>query len=299
MRYMVTGGCGFIGSHTVDKLIDLGHEVHVIDNYSAKHHEHPWINKSAVNIEHDITLPLPDIHGEFEAVIHLASKISVEECEQDFQAVVDTNIIGTNNVLQWCVAHKVPRLIFASSSAIYGECPGLPELYYPYNPMSFYAWSKLSGEALCSTYANKHSIECCILRYFNVYGDRSPDAGKYMPVMNIFKNNLRRGEPFKLYNNGDNSRDFVHVSDVVTANILAANASGLNKIEVFNIGTGSPVTISRLAGNLSDHPVEYLNKRPNEPSMSWADNNKAKNMLQWYPDKHRLYQYLKELESSV
>jgi UDP-glucose 4-epimerase len=285
---MVTGGCGFIGTHVVDELARRGVDVTVLDNLSRKPVALPDANKVRF-IESDIR----DIDAVsramrgVEAVVHLAAVKSVPDSARDPTTTFEVNVIGTRNVLEACAKAGVRSVVVASSCAVYGEAVYLPQdESHPTRPCSVYGWSKLLSEDVCGLYSDRLGVT--VLRLFNVYGPTSNAWGENAVIPQLISR-LRAGKPPVIYGDGRQFRDFVHVSDVTNAIVLALqHAESLGR-NVFNIGTGITTTIAKLAslvaelmGARSVRPV-MKRRRRGDIIMSQADIRKAKHELGFSP----------------
>lgn len=285
MKSIVTGGCGFIGSHIVDKLIELGHEVIVIDSQTSSTRTEYFFNQSAIYHKKDLT-NYEDVENLFEGVnyvFHLASEISIPYCIECPRETMQNNVISTLNVLEASRKYSIDRLVFSSTSAVYGNRLWLPN--YETNSvdcLNTYSISKYSGEQLCKMYYELYDLQTIIFRYFNVYGERQPLNGSYAPVIGIFLRQMRAGQPLSLIGEGYQTRDFIHVSDVVSANILATQRETLEFGGVFNVGTGIGTTIESIADLISSDHV-YLPERPGEVIHSRANIDKIMEQLKWEP----------------
>jgi len=289
-RVLVTGGAGFIGSHLVDKLLQDGFEVIVLDDLSSgrigniKHH---LKDRRFRMIEGDIREEKAvkrTVKG-VEAVIHEAAISSVEDSIKDPIKINDINVNGTLNLLNLSVKEGVKRFVFASSASVYGDLnPPLREDTQP-KPMSPYAVSKLSGEYYCKVFHKIYGLETMCLRYFNVYGPRQR-KGPYSGVINNFINNIKKDRPPMIFGDGLQTRDFIYVSDVVEASLIALKSEeGIG--EVFNIATGEPITINELAktlielkGKSSLKPI-HAEPRKGDIKHSYADVDKAERILKF------------------
>jgi UDP-glucose 4-epimerase len=285
MKSIVTGGCGFIGSHIVDKLIELGHEVIVIDSQTSSTRTEYFFNQSASYHKKDLT-NYEDVENLFKGVnyvFHLASEISIPYCIKYPRETMQNNVISTLNVLEASRKYSIDRLVFSSTSAVYGNGLWLPN-YETNNVdcLNTYSISKYSGEQLCKMYYELYGLQTIIFRYFNVYGERQPLNGSYAPVIGIFLRQMRAGQPLSLIGEGYQTRDFIHVSDVVSANILASQRETLEFGGVFNVGTGIGTTIESIADLISSDRV-YLPERPGEVIHSRANIDKIMNQLKWEP----------------
>ena len=285
MRYIVTGGAGFIGSNLVDLLIDEGHEVHVIDNFSSGKKEN--CNEKAKYFELDISdsnnyEDLKKILLGFDGVFHLAALPRVQESIDNPLHFEKNNTLGTINILKACADSNVKRLVYSASSSAYGNTNQLPSKEKdPIDPISPYAMQKYYGEVACRMFANVYGVETVSLRYFNVYGERQSLDGAYALVMCVFARQRLNNEPLTIRGDGEQKRDFTHVYDIAKANYLAMNSNKVGKGEVINIGNSdnrSVNEIARLIGGPTIH-VEPVT----EPRETLADNTKAKNLLGWSP----------------
>lgn len=301
---LVTGGAGFIGSHIVDRLLDEGFKVRVLDNLStgeitnlAQHQN----KKSFQFIEGDIRnfdLVKKTVKG-VDAVFHEAALVSVTRSVENPLLSNEINVTGTVNLLKACVDAHVKRFIYASSCAVYGDTETLPnhENLAP-KPLSPYAVEKLAAEKYAKVFHNVYGIETVSLRYFNVYGPRQK-YGPYSGVISIFINRLLENKPPIICGDGEQTRDFINVKDVVEANMLALSkrkAVG----EVFNISTGEATTINKLTetiqkimGKTSLKPV-HAEPRPGDIKHSYGDISKARRNLEYKP-KVQLEKGLSEL----
>ena len=290
---LVTGGAGFIGSHIVDRLLDEGFKVKVVDNLSTgemKNLAQHEGKQSFHFIEGDIRnfdLVKKEVKG-VDAVFHEAALVSVPRSVENPLLSNDVNVTGTVNLLKACVDAHVKRFVFASSCSVYGDNETLPthENLMPM-PLSPYAVSKLAAENYVKIFHDVYGIETAILRYFNVYGPRQK-YGPYSGVISIFINRLLENKPPIIYGDGEQTRDFVYIEDVVEANMLALSKRNIAG-EVFNISTGEAITINTLARSLrkimgkTDLEVVYAEPRPGDIRNSYADINKARKNLGYEP----------------
>ncbi len=253
-KVLVTGGAGFIGSHLVPRLLELGHSVTVLDNLSNGKLEnlngvldHPKFMFQRGDIL-DKTIPKEVFDG-VDSVIHLAALIDISASVADPRQNHEVNVDGTFNMLHAAIKHNVKKFVFASSTAVYGDAKTLPlQENSALHPISPYAASKVAGEAYCSAFANCFGLETIALRFFNIYGLRSENS-PYSGVITKFLRKIINGEALTIDGDGEQTRDFIHVSDIVKAVILALEQEGL-KGEVFNVCTGVPTSINQLAATL-------------------------------------------------
>jgi len=297
MRCLITGGAGFIGSNLVDALIERGDEVIVIDNLSAGKREN--VNPKAQFHQLDIR-DLEKIKPLFKGVdyvFHLAALTNIQFSIDNPAESHDVNLNGTINVLISAREAKVKRVIYSASSSAYGLQDKLPwEENMAPRVLSPYSVQKYVGELYCRSFNLIYGLETVSLRYFNVYGKRQRLEGAYAPVMGIFIRQRLAGEPMIIYGDGEQTRDFTSVVDVVRANILAMESKKVGKGEVINIGRGKNYSVNELA-EMVGGPVKFLPARI-EVRNSLADNNLAKELLGWEPAVN-LPQWLEEYKREV
>jgi UDP-glucose 4-epimerase len=285
MKSIVTGGCGFIGSHIVDKLIELGHEVVVIDNQTSSTKTEYFFNDDAFYYKKDLSDygSMEWLFEDVNYVFHLASEISIPYCVEHPRETMQNNVLSTLNVLEASRKYGIERVVFSSTSAVYGNSLFLPSVETnSIDCLNTYSISKYSGEQLCQMYYNLYGLKTVIFRYFNVYGERQPLVGSYAPVLGIFLRQLKNGEPLTLIGEGYQTRDFVHVSDVVSANIIASQKKLHKYGEVFNVGTGLGTSIESIANLISLNQIN-LPERIGEVIHSRANNDKIRGILEWEP----------------
>lgn len=300
MKSLVTGGAGFIGSHIVDKLIELGHEVVVIDNESSEVHNNFYHNEKAKYHKLDIadyssTRPLYD---DTDFVFHLAAESRIQPAIENPLLAIRTNTLGTGTVLQCSREAKVKRVIYSSTSSAYGRVnkPPLKE-DMPDDCLNPYSVSKVSGEKLCKMYSDLFGLDTVTFRYFNVYGPREPLKGPYAPVVGLFLRQKKAGEALTIVGDGNQRRDFTHVDDVVAANIAAMQYNSKETYfaisgQLFNVGTGCNHSILELARMISD-TVRFIASRPAESKETLANNTRIREILGWHPSK-KIEDYIKE-----
>lgn len=301
MKAIVTGGAGFIGSHIVDKLIDLGHEVICIDNESAISNEKFYWNNKAQNYKYDICYYdiIEPLFKDVDLVFHLASDARIQVSIENPRKSVYTNAIGTFNILEASRSNNVSRVIYSSTSSSYGRKNVLPNSENQKTDcLSAYSSAKVFGENLMKVYFNLYGLKTVSLRYFNVYGDRQPLKGQYAPVIGLFLKQYEQGIPLTIVGDGTQKRDFTNIKDVVEANILAATSNNESIFgEVYNIGAGQNISILDMAKIISDI-VQYIPERPGEVKETLADTSKAKNDFGWEP-KYNLIDWILNAKSGI
>jgi UDP-glucose 4-epimerase len=253
---VVTGGAGFIGSHTVDKLIAGGHHVVVLDNFStgkranlAQHATSDRLTIVECDVGHGIFAALAPVtakYGPVERIVHLAAQVSVVSSVANPMTDMQINYGGTLHVLEYARASGVKKVVFASSAAVYGEVTTLPvaeDIHL--QPMSPYGIDKLASEYALDYYANVHGVPTTALRFFNVYGPRQDPTSPYSGVISIFSDRAKAGRPLLIFGDGGQTRDFVFVGDVVRA-IVSAVGDGNSRL-IANVGTGQETSVKELA----------------------------------------------------
>jgi UDP-glucose 4-epimerase len=286
MRILVTGGAGFIGSNIVDKLLNEGHKVVVVDNESSDAHESFYWNVNSDNHKIDICdyEKLKAVMKDIDIVFHLAAEARIQPAILNPIKAVKVNTLGTCNVLQAARENNVKRVVYSSTSSAYGlkNNPPLVETMTK-DCLNPYSVSKTAGEELCSMYYKLYGLETVIFRYFNVYGDRQPTRGQYAPVIGLFLKQKREGRKMTVVGDGLQRRDYTHVSDVVNANILAAFSDNQEILgEIFNVGTGTNHSVLDLV-NMIGGDFEHIPPRIGESRVTLANSNKIKTMLGWKP----------------
>ena len=285
MKYIVTGGAGFIGSNLVDLLIEENHEVIVIDNFSSGKKEN--CNEKAQYFELDISdfLNFEDLKRILlgsAGVFHLAALPRVQESIDNPLHFEKNNTLSTINILKACADVNIKRLVYSASSSAYGNTIQLPSKEEdPVDPISPYAMQKYYGEVACKMFANVYGIETVSLRYFNVYGERQSLEGAYALVMCVFARQRLNNEPLTIRGDGEQRRDFTHVKDIARANLLAMHSDKVGSGEVINIGNSDNRSVNQIAEMIGGPTV---NVDPVvEPRETLADNSKAKDLLGWSP----------------
>ena len=249
-KAIVTGGAGFIGSNLVDRLINMGIEVLIIDDLSTGKKEN--INPKATFYNLDIskasTTRLQTIMDNVDIVFHTAAKARVQPSIDDPISFDEVNVKGTLNVL--LASHKagVKRVVYSASSSAYGNATKFPTPEeHPTNPLSPYGLQKYIGEQYCKMFSEVYGLDTVSLRYFNVYGERMLLEGAYCLVLGIFAKQTLEGKPLTINNDGEQRRDFTYVGDIIDANILAANQKEPFNGEAFNIGNGKNYSVNEVA----------------------------------------------------
>jgi UDP-glucose 4-epimerase len=288
MKSLVTGGAGFIGSHIVDKLIDLGHQVKVIDNETSVVHENFYYNKQATYYKLDISdyENTKHLYQDIDYVFHCAAESRIQPTILNPLGAVKTNTLGTATVLQASREANVKKVMYSSTSSAYGlvNTPSLVE-NMPDDCLNPYSVSKVAGEKLCSMYTKLFGLKTIVFRYFNVYGPREPIRGVYAPVVGLFLRQKRSNQPLTIVPDGTQRRDFTHVDDVVSANILAMQVDSHEKYgEVFNVGSGINHSVLELAALISDDTT-MIDSRIGEAYITLADNKKLSETFGWSPTK--------------
>jgi UDP-glucose 4-epimerase len=284
VKCLVTGGAGFIGSHLVDRLVELGLEVTVLDNFSSGRRE---------NLDHvagKIRVVNCDLgaHGawirEFngaEWVFHLAALADIVPSIQKPDTYFNANVVGTFNAVRASEMAGVSRFVYVASSSSYG----IPDTYptaetADIRPQYPYALTKHLGEELVMHWEQVYDLSALSLRLFNVYGPRSRTSGTYGAVFGVFLAQKLAGKPFTVVGDGEQTRDFTYVSDIVAALLTAAQSDRSGR--VYNVGSGATVSVNRLVELLGGHQV-YIPKRPGEPNCTFADISRIQTELSWHP----------------
>ena len=285
-KSLVTGGAGFIGSNLVDTLLELGHEVVCVDNESAESNEEFYWNPKAYNVKADIVdyTAMKNCMTGIDYVFHLAAESRIQPAILNPIEAVTKNCVGTCTILQAAREIGVKKVIYSSTSSGYGfnEPPNNEE--QPDDCLNPYSVSKVAGEKLCKMYTNLFGLKTISFRYFNVYGERQPLKGQYAPVIGIFLRQRAADESLTIVGDGEQRRDFTHVSDVVQANILAATKDIDEEFygTLFNVGNGQNYSINEIADKISDNQVN-IPPRIGEARTTLANNNKLKSVLGWEP----------------
>jgi UDP-glucose 4-epimerase len=311
MKALVTGGAGFIGSHIAKRLLEDGHEVRILDNFST------GARPNLAPIAADIEIVEGDIQSyerahnavrDCEVVFHQAALPSVPRSIQDPLTSNAVNVIGTLNILLASRDGGVRRVMFASSSSIYGADRTLPkqEALAP-QPMAPYAVAKLAAEGYCRSFSQVYELETVALRYFNVFGPQQDPLSQYAAVIPRFVTALLNDEAPIVFGDGEQSRDFTYIDNVVDANLLAATAEGVSG-QTFNIACGERISLNHLLDGLreilgSEQEADYLEGRPGDVRHSLADISRARESLGYKPSVsfdeglQRTVEYLRGLNS--
>ena len=284
MKSLVTGGAGFIGSHLVDKLLDMGHKVVVLDNFSTGRKENlDHVNDQIELIECDLSIKGDWIKkfNNVDWVFHLASLADIVPSIQNPESYFQSNVDATFYVLEATRHANVKRFVYSASSS----CYGIPDKYptaedAEIRPQYPYALAKRMGEELVEHWAQLYNLPAISLRFFNVYGTRSRTSGTYGAVFGVFLAQKLANKPYTVVGDGKQTRDFTYVTDIVGALIAAAqsNQSG----EVYNVGSDTTVSVNKIVELLGGDKVN-IPKRPGEPDCTYADISKIKEELGWYP----------------
>jgi UDP-glucose 4-epimerase len=290
-RVLVTGGGGFIGSSLVRGLLERGDDVRVLDNFSTGNRRNILDIAGDIEIVEGELRSYERVHNAIrgvELVFHLGALPSVPRSVQDPLTSSAVTIEGTLNVLLAARDENVRRVVFASSSSVYGNSGNLPraETAYP-DPISPYAVAKLAAEKFCISFNRVYDLETVALRYFNVFGPRQDPTSQYAAVVPLFISRIRAGEPVQIFGDGNQSRDFTYVANIVEGNLRAADAPEASGA-VLNLATGRQASVNELAdaiGEIVGRPVqkEYSPARTGDVRDSWADVSAARRLLGWEP----------------
>jgi len=287
---LVTGGAGFIGSNLVRALLERGDEVRILDNFSTGSRSN--LEQLDVEVVEGELRSYERVHNAVqgvEVVYHLGALGSVPRSVQDPLTSSAVNIEGTLNVLLAARDEGVRRIVFSSSTSVYGSSRELPTREdCPPDPISPYGVAKLAAERYCISFSRVYaSLETVVLRYFNVFGPRQSPSSQYAAVVPLFISAIADGRPVTIYGDGEQSRDFTYVDNVVAATIAAAGAAGASG-RVFNVAAGAPATVNHVAdtiGEILGKPVEKVQapSRPGDIRDSWADLSASREVLGYDP----------------
>ena len=286
MRVLVTGGVGFVGTNLIKRLLEDGHEVVSIDNYSTgfKENEQEGCEYHNFNLQHiydfDSYMENPDV------VFHLAALARIQPSIKNPTIAIQNNFDSTLNILEWARKDNIP-VVFAGSSSFHHGLWGSP-----------YAWSKHAGEQLCKLYSNVYDLSTIICRFYNVYGPHQLEEGTYATVLGIFEKQYREGKPLTVTGDGQQRRDFTHIEDIVDGLIKCMEAMhGAVDMryagEIFELGRGVNFSIKEIA-EMFGTEIEYIPKRPGEYDVTLCDYSKANETLDYNPVKN-IDEYIKEV----
>ena len=283
-KSLVTGGAGFIGSNLVDTLLKLGHDVVVIDNESSEVHDHFYWNSLASNHKLDIRdyESTRKLYDNVDYVFHLAAQSRIQPAINNPVEAVSINSVGTATVLQCSLEAKVKRVVYSSTSSAYGNNP-TPNVETQLNDcLNPYSVSKVAGENLCIMYNKLFGLPVIVLRYFNVYGNRQPLKGQYAPVVGLFIKQAQNNEALTIVGDGQQRRDFSHVDDVVTANIIAITKEIDQSLfgEVYNVASGKNYSINEIASMVSNN-FKYIPSRIGEATETLGNTDKINKVFGW------------------
>ncbi len=288
--YLVTGGAGFIGSNIVDGLVRRGDRVRVLDDFSTGRRENLEAQRQVEVVEGDLrdaSVVRRAVAG-VDGVFHQAALRSVPRSVDDPLSSNQVNVTGTLVLLLACRDAGVRRVVYASSSSVYGDDPALPKVEtLPTRPISPYAVSKLAAEHYCQTFARLYGLETVSLRYFNVFGPRQNPESKYSAVIPRFLAQALAGEPLEVHGDGEQSRDFTYIDNVVDGNLLAMTAPGVSG-EVFNVACGTRHSLIAIADAIADFlgrklPRAHTPPRAGDVRHTLADIAKAEQRLGYRP----------------
>jgi UDP-glucose 4-epimerase len=290
MNYVVTGGAGFIGSNIVNHLVNEGHTVYVIDDLSSDAHDEFYFNFKAKYYHYSVVdyVMCSDVFNRAKPdfVLHLAAEARIQNCIEDPTKAYETNLMGTLNILALCKKYKVQRLVLSTTSAIYGlKNTGPLHEEMPPDCLNSYSLSKWNAEHACKIYSTMYGVDTVCLRYFNVYGPNQPKKGPYAPVIGVFSRQKEAGQPLTVVGDGEQTRDYIHVYDVVAANITACNYPELLHGEVYNVGTGKNYSVNWIANKIQPNPslITHIPARQGEAKDTIANINKINSNLGWEP----------------
>jgi UDP-glucose 4-epimerase len=290
-RVLITGGAGFIGSHLVDRFVRDGYEVRVLDNFSTGRRENLLQVVDEIDLVEGDIQSYERIHTAVrgcELVLHHAALPSVPRSIQDPLTTNASNVVGTLNMLLAARDEGVRRVVFASSSSVYGAAPGLPKRErMAVAPISPYGVTKLAAEGYCRSFYDVYGLETVSLRYFNVFGPRQNPLSQYAAVIPTFITTALAGSAPVVYGNGEQSRDFTFVDNAVEANVLAISADGVAG-EVFNVACGERISLNEVVDAIRevtgiDFDVSYDTARPGDVTHSVADVSRARRRLGYEP----------------
>ena len=283
---IVTGGAGFIGSHIVEKLLQLEHMVVVVDNEYSDNDNFHW-RKDTLNVNIDITdyKALKKAFTGADYIFHCAAEARIGPAIENPINALNINTIGTCNVLQCAREVKAKKVLYSSTSSGYGlnEAPNIET--QPDDCLNPYSVSKIAGEKLCKMYTDLYGLNTIIFRYFNVFGERAPRKGQYAPVTGIFLRQKEAGESLTIVGDGEQRRDYIYVKDVANANIMAAISNPDEDAygQVYNVGSGKNYSVNEIASFISDDTIN-IPPRIGEARNSLANIDKIQKTFAWKPE---------------
>tara|TARA_B100000212_G_scaffold304534_1_gene251967 strand:+ start:2473 stop:3381 length:909 start_codon:yes stop_codon:yes gene_type:complete len=285
-KCLVTGGAGFIGSHIVEKLLDENHEVIVLDNEYSNNEKFYW-NPKSENIKGDITdySLIKKLTKNVDIIFHCAAESRIISSIENPLKATEINVIGTSTILQCAREANVKRVIYSSTSSGYGRNNTPNSELQVDDCLNPYSLTKIMGEKFCKMYTDLYDLPTISLRYFNVFGERSPSIGQYALVIAIFVEQYLKDEPLTIVGDGEQRRDFIYVKDVVEANYLAAFSEIAKEDfgEVYNVGFGRNISINHIANLISKKQIN-LPPRLGEVRENLADISKIKKVFGWSPN---------------
>ncbi|MDC0052033.1 SDR family NAD(P)-dependent oxidoreductase [bacterium] len=300
MKSLVTGGAGFIGSNLVDQLVKKGHKVIILDNFSTgrrsnlSHHKKK--NVKIVNVDISSKTKLDKYFKNVNYVFHLAGLADIVPSIENPEKYFNSNVVGTLNVIGASKKIKLKKFIFAASASCYGIPKKFPtDESAKIQPMYPYALTKWQAEELVMHWVKIYNFPAISFRFFNAYGPRSRTSGSYGAAFGVFLAQKLANKPLTIVGNGNQTRDFIHVSDLVNGIIKAATSN--KKGEIYNIGSGKETKVNKIAKLIGGRKV-YIPKRPGEPNRSIADISKIKKHLNWKP-KIKIEDGVKDLLSKI
>ena len=285
MKSIITGGAGFIGSHLCERLVDAGHEVIILDNFSlGKKSNLKKVKDKITIVKRDIRNlnSIDHLFKKVQNVFHLAALADIVPSIENPDDYFSTNVTGTYNVLKASINNKVKRFIYSASSSCYGIPNKFPtKETSEILPQYPYALSKRLGEELVIHFANIYNLNATSLRLFNVYGPRARTSGNYGAVFGVFLAQKIAKKPFTIVGDGKQTRDFTFVSDVIDAMVKVSKKKNL-KGNIFNVGSGKTISVNRIA-KLLGGDKKRIPKRPSEPNITFADISKITRKTGWKP----------------
>ena len=280
-RVLVTGGAGFIGSHLSAALLAAGYEVRVLDNLEFGQAD--WVPREAEFVRGDIRdlAACREAAREVDGIFHCAAMSRAGPSLENIDLCTQANIVGTQNILVAARDAGVRKLVYSGSSTCYGNhAPPHNEANTPVEFLNFYSLTKYTGEQYCHQFTKHFDLPCVVLRYFNVYGPRQPEQGAYALVLGIFLRRWLTGQPLEIHGDGLQRRDFVHVSDVVRANIAAYETDC--GIGPYNVGSGTNISVQELADLVSKDQF-HTQRRKGDAEATLADISRITSDMGWRP----------------